>query len=470
MRTLAAWVAVAVIVAAAQSQALAAKDFPTHVDFQETGARWETLPEAVKHVFVQDGKRVWYELDNNSDHTDLASIERIIRAEFEKPAPQLYGAGVQLFETGGRVWFRNHAGTVLISYDGKDLKEYPVEEGPRDKHFYVGICPNTRPDNGERLGPNCQVGGTVFIAESCGVFTATGERTDYHRMTDVAPLERGGLNYPRLVPEPDGQGALASMAVRGRLILHRWREGRWTEIDVPQEFPADKAISVAPWVRGAMVFCDGRVNFVPYERVTMKVFHNLVARLGDKEFKVREEATQELMALAPILGPNLNTVRKETQDPEIRARLDRALAVSEPRQGEPRIGDIELKEPHLALSEAGWMYVGASKIYEDGRDLGRGTVLFKPDGKYRIFAGDDFYYVLGWDTRPLVVKEHALLWTHDGNHGGAHLLDVEKGKFVASPPDPNKGRPQAVKSDGTVYMNTPGVFRPSVEDLPPAAP
>jgi len=464
MRTILAC-AVSAAIMAADPLPLAAKEFPTHVDIQETNAKWQWLPEAVKKVFVQDGKRVWYELDYNGPRDDLAGVERIIRGQFNKPSPQLFGASVQLFETGGRVWFRTHSGEMLLSYDGKDLSEYPAHgEG----HYYVGTCTNTGVESSLRYkhGANCQVGRTVFIAESHGVLCVTDGKADYHAMTDAAPLDRGELNYPVVVLEADGQGVLAHLKVNGRMILHRWRDGLWKPIEVPGVFREAGVVEVAPWPDGVWVFQQWQaVCFVPYEKPAGKVLDDLVARLGHKEFAAREEATQRLMTVGVDIRKALEEMRKAATDPEIKVRLDRILAVTEPRRGEPRIGDLELKEPALGLSEGGWMYVQASKIYEDGLDRGRGVALFKPGGNYRLFLGEDFYRAFGYHIKPLVVKEHALIWTSDSDGQGPKLFDVEKGKFVAAVSKPATCWSHAVKSDGTVYTGNPvGVFRPSGEE------
>jgi hypothetical protein len=427
-----------------------AERFPTHVDIPESNAKWQVLPEAIHGACVQDGKRVWYELEHPAQKENLEVVEKIIRDQFDKPNPQLYGASIQFFETGGRVWFRSHSGETLLSYDGKVFQRYPPVGV---NHHYVGSCPNTGISQSldYRHGANGQVGPTVFLAESHGVLCVTGDKPSYHPLTEADPLKRGLLNYPVISLEPDGQGVLAHVVVDGQVILHRWRGGQWSEIPVPAKVAT--RVEVAPWADGAWIFpMDDLAFFVEYPKAGGTLLEQLVAELGDKEFAVRDRATKRLIEIGSPYRKQIEAARQAATDPEVRVRLDKVLVATRVEDKMTHLGGLGLKRPSLGLCEGGWMYVKADAIIENGEDRGPGVVLAKPGGEYRLFLGKPVCDAFAWTTKPLVLKEHSLIWTGSWQGQGAQLFDVEKGAFVLNAPDPAFRWPHAVMSDGTVIL------------------
>lgn len=69
---------------------------------------------------------------------------------------------------------------------------------------------------------------------------------------------------------------------------------------------------------------------------------NLVKKLGHEDFKVREEAQKELEKMGPEILPRLKKALKETDDPEIRTRLEQIIE----KQEKPEAGEIPPEE-HL---------------------------------------------------------------------------------------------------------------------------
>src|SRR3954453_21052422 len=67
----------------------AAKD---HVDIALRNVRWQALPDAVHRVYAGPDGRVWYELFCTESPEDSAELRKRVEREFNKPAPQLYGA------------------------------------------------------------------------------------------------------------------------------------------------------------------------------------------------------------------------------------------------------------------------------------------------------------------------------------------------------------------------------------------
>jgi len=379
-----------------------------------------------------------------------------------------------MFESNGRVWFVTHSCETLLSYDGKTFVEYACEGKGR---WFKTTCPNTGLSEASRAryGCNAEVDKTVFFAGSHGVLTVTGDKSNYHELTAVPPAERGNLNYPTIVAEADKLGVIAYVVVDGKMILHRWRKGKWTEIVVPGKFP--KITAVVPWSNGVWIFRQWQsMHFLRYPKGDAGTVRDLVARLGDDKHAIREDATKRLVAMGVAIMDDLIEARKATDDPEVIFRLDKVLAASKPTPGASRIGCLELKNPGLGLFEGGWMYITSTGISEDGINRGIGVALVKPDGTHKFFLGRQFATAFGYDAKPLVVKEHAFIWTgyHNNGNPGAMLLDVEKGAFVADFHHAAFWWPNAVKSDGTVYLRqgaTPHaprtiVFRPPVA-IPP---
>jgi hypothetical protein len=474
MRTIAALIALAAALAACAALP-AAEKFPMHVDIPESDAKWQVLPEQVRGVYVQDGKRVWYELNHQDQKEDLTVVEKIIRDQFDKPSPQLYGAEIQFFEPGGRVWFTANRGEVLMSYDGKVFNRYAAQGQNR---YYVGSCPNTGTAyySSCRSGPNCQVGDTIFFAESQGVLCVTGEKSSYHLMTDLGPLARPSIHNLVISLEPDGKGILAHIVINSRLILHRWRDGQWKE--VPVSGIVANPVDVAPWPDGVWVFQQGAYAvFVSYDGLTDKVVDDMVEELGRGEYANREKATERLISMAQLVRSKLEKAMKATDDPEIRVRLGKVLAAAPRTEAMSRLGRLGLQKPVLAIKEGGWIYVQARRITEDGKDRGPGMVLVKPGGDYRLFLGQGVFDAFEDGIKPLVLKEHALIWT-GCFRPHAKLFDVEKGEFVLDAPAPQFWWVHAVKSDGTVFLgNCPKphtlpivVFRPDGKDPPKPAP
>ena len=446
-------VALAVVMTACSVQAAAGAS-PTHVEIKETGERWETFPEEVCAVFVQDGKRVWYELAHPARREDLVTVKKIIKEQFNRPNPQVFGVSPVLFEPDGRVWFSTHSCRTMLSYDGKSFGEYPSEG---ETHYYVGSCPNTgiAQSMGYRHGCNATVGETVFLAESHGVLSVTADKPSYHLMTSTPPLKRSRLNYPVVVPEADGLGVLAHLEVDGEMILHRWRNGKWSEIDVPRKFSTSGIGAVVPWNQGAWVFQQGdSMTFVRYQKLDDRTFGDMAARLGDEKYADREEATKRLISMGAEISKELKCILQVTSDPEVIMRLKRVLAATRPKPGVSYIGPLQLEKPRLGLYEGGWMYITSKNIVDDGEERGMGVAVIKPDGDYELFLGESVFQAFGYDAKPLVVEQHAMIWTGHRNQPnvGAKLFDVAKGTFTETVSDSSFWWPHAVKSDGTVFL------------------
>ena len=337
------------------------------------------------------------------------------------------------------MWFRTRSNDILLSYDGKVFKRYPAHG---QGHSYVGTCPNTGIAEVQlyRYGANWQVGETVFLAESHGVLCVTGDKADYHPLTDADQNDRDGPNNPVISPEPDGKGVLGARRGQRAADTASLRDGHWKEVPVPGTFSGQVVVAgtvvMGPWTDGVWVFQQHvSAFFVRYEGLSDKALDEMVAELGHKEYAVREKATARLVAFAAQIRDRLEKTLKATDDPEIRHRLAKVLSATAAKEGVSQLGPLELQRPALSLCEGGWMYVQAEKITEDGKDRGPGVVLAKTGGEYRLFLGNEVYESFDYGPNPLVAKEHALIWT-GFYKPRAKLFDVEKGAFVLALPRP----------------------------------
>ena len=89
---------------------------------QLANTSWQALPSGVMAVLVGLDGRLWYDCLTYT----ASSPERLkaaIETEFARPAPQIRGCRIVLFEPGGRVWFYEGSKHVLIGYDGKQWVE-----------------------------------------------------------------------------------------------------------------------------------------------------------------------------------------------------------------------------------------------------------------------------------------------------------------------------------------------------------
>ncbi|GAH07606.1 unnamed protein product, partial [marine sediment metagenome] len=202
----------------------------------------------VRAVYVGPDNRVWYQLCHPARRENLEVVRRIIEREFDKKSPQLFGARPTLFEPSGRVWFRTHSGRALLGYDGKQW----IERHAKEDHYFTGNCPN----HGRvyRNGYNLFLNGVAFFSESHGILCFDAGNWSYQQMTEILPGERGTINYPVLIPEPDGKGVIAFLKVKEDFILWRWRKGAWEEISLPDAIKPEVVSTVAPRRNGIWVF------------------------------------------------------------------------------------------------------------------------------------------------------------------------------------------------------------------------
>jgi hypothetical protein len=446
---------------------------PQLPDITLKNVRWQELPEEVETVFIGPDQRVWYKLRHPEGLDDLAAIKKMIEGEFAKPAPQLFGAEVALFEPGGRVWFFTHDRKTILGYDGRAWVEHTLP----DEHWLQGTCPH---HGLVRTSPrNVWVGGAAFFADATGYHVYDGKEWKYQNFFDELRAVIGEISP---LPLDDGKTLLVVVERQG---IWKWQGGEWSKAVLPGPVDWTLARSGAAWgdrgvlintVQGALVFCGKPMPDVE--------FATLVKRLGDAAYKVRQDATTELIRLGAPATPMVEKALAAATDPEVRVRLQKVLeTVAGTAPGLPLASDEEplrgmvvaippppppppvklgpyLLQGNGKVSDCmgpALLLAAAADVQEDGNSLGPGLVVAPADGEARFIKGEEIAQALTEAYRgccgPIVLVPGKTVWVPgDGDHA-ARLLDLEKGKFVDEVPRKECGWLHAVRPDGAVFVS-----------------
>ncbi|MBA4387365.1 MAG: hypothetical protein C0404_05250 [Verrucomicrobia bacterium] len=413
-------------------------------------ALWQALPDSVCGVYVGPDQRIWYELDSTgTENPEL--VRRIIRDEFTKPAPQLFGARPVLFEPGGRVWFVTKVERTLIGFDGKDMVERQVEF-PR---LFKGDCPN----HGRRIGRehNQFLESTSFFVESFGVLTFSGGNWAYQQL--AATNTTGFTDTPPvLYPEPDGKGLIAFAREVNNARIWSWRTNAWTEIHLPASISRTNLTAALPFRNGLLLCFKKDIQYLPYAMDVPGEFERLLKQLGADKYRTREDATEALIKMGlPVLAPS-EAALKNSDDPEVRDRLQRVIRQLKPdKTGLSTLGRYRIKDPRLGLYETGGtIYLCASGIESNGVELGSGILVAAPGKEIAALTGPVF--AGSWlsssseYSRPLVSEPGTLIWTPViSPKNTARFIEMTKGLVIQTMPDPAVGWLHAVTKDGTVF-------------------
>ena len=425
-----------------------------HVDITLRNVLWQALPDEVRAVYVGPDQRTWYELRYEPwpMPIDWAHLRGIIEREFRKDSPQVLGVRPVLFESNGRVWFGGtYSPSMLLGYDGHTWIEHAAEKG----HYFEAILPNHGRMEGE--APAVELAGKLFFPDNRGVHCFDGKTWTYKEFLGPRP---GGRDPIVLVPQADGRTLLAAGPQE---VLWQWKAGEWTELDRKALLGDIGTTRLVPWGKeGFWVGSEqGTMFFWKLGVDPAAQFASTLARLGDERFAVREEAAAALIQMGARILPLAEKNRAETDDPEIRLRLDKIIeAFRHPEQAFVPLGPYLLKAPRLLpCDDPGVMYVGSEEIQEGGESVGPGVVVAEVAGRYRLLKGAEFFqaclHLYSGVFWPVVLKPGRFVWLagHRYVRRPARLLDVEKGQFVAEPPEKQVGWLHAVRSDGTVFLS-----------------
>ena len=346
---------------------------PERIDLALRNVLWQTLPDAVQAVSVGPDQRLWCQL-RYAGPEDLAAIRQRIEREFGEKNPQISGASPVLFQSSGRVWFQTADRKRILGYDGHTW----AEQAAAAYNNFQASCPN------HGRGTNCsyaaEVDGCAFFAAAAGVHVYDGKQWTYQAMGAPSNADR----YIRLIPLADGKTLLAPAPLRG---LWQWRGGKWLQIKSPAMVPDKLLENAAPWPGGGLWVQESEVP-QPMSKGGPPPIKNLrfcslggeaegnlaalIARLGDKDFKVREATTDRMLLLGTEAIEPAEKALKATADPEVRARLARVLEVLKGGPQPPVVfGPYRLKQAGLLnVTVPGLVFVTAADIQEGDKPLG----------------------------------------------------------------------------------------------------
>jgi len=217
------------------------------IDIELKDVRWQVLPVEVSMVRVSPDDRPWYLL-NSSDtlpQLRLADIKKVVEREFSKPSPQLRGVGMVFFEAAERtgpgskklkrVWIVCEKNRTLLGYDGTKWNG-PRISGIEDKstwqkryRFFIQLEDEV-----------------VFLNAGWGAHVLRGEGWTYENFRSAGGRKLDDVMKFMGSTWVDADGRTLTVLHSGQystgrgkkrmLVLRRYRDGKWTEIPLPEGF------------------------------------------------------------------------------------------------------------------------------------------------------------------------------------------------------------------------------------------
>jgi len=444
------------------------------LDLRLADEMWQPLPRAVREVWVGPDQRLWITRYPDSV-MDREAVKKHIEREYPRPDPQLQNVRIALFEPNGRVWFSfndyQNGEDWILGFDGREWVERLAPEG---RHFN-GECPNR--GRGRSHGNNLFLDGHAFFPSGGVVHHYDGEKWDTREFWP-ATLPRHNEHAPKLEPEPDGKGLLALVPM-GNAPLARWRGGRWSLMPGPTGMAPDTWIwTAAPITNGAWLRdSDRRPTFVEFEEAIGEEHRSvdiraLITFLDNEDYRVREDATRQIIALGRSALPELLAAEAEATHPEVRGRIRRAIQeITAPppnarvsARRTTRIGEFEVGPTHMLFPDGfGNVYVGSRTVTREGdAESGPAVLRISRDGKVsEIGRGEralarwgNLRVEWGYESGPLAVDGGKFIWTTgDRIHVPPALIEAATGKVLAEVPDPEYHYLLAARADGTLFVD-----------------
>jgi len=481
-----------------------AKEFPQNVGpIKLADVRWQVLPDAVEAVFVGPDDRVWYQLKyisslagvplskrrvddpawhrlkSRAEERDRSLVRRIVAEQFNRAAPQLFGARPVLFEPEGRVWFLTDGNRLLLGYDGTRWIEYTAPEG----HRFTGNCPN----HGRLYGPgyNLKHGHTLFFAGTHGVHCFDGKNWHYQPVLDDQlehrPHQRGPFVVPHmeLYAEPDGHGVLATCPLIPPEAW-RWRKGVWRRIDLTSERITDVLPSEKDGVW--LLTRSHGVEFLPLSEPihASEGFDALLTELNAADTgEARATVGDRMVARGVSIMPKIERALDETYDHDVINELVRVLEVLT-QGGRTRMGGYEVGQLRLlhCNSQNGRCVFAVRGVSKDGTPLGYGTLTLN-DGDEGTFHActepAEWWDTYFWSISGLLsTRDRGGLWVADRRADSRpRLLNLRAGRVIDEIPVSGFRVLHAIRRDGTIFVATNypgqhavlvGVYRPGKPD------
>jgi hypothetical protein len=437
-------------------------------------ARFQALPREVRRVCVGPDGRTWFSLDaalldaGRAAAESVADFKNRLAREFAEKSPQVYGGDLALFEPGGRVWFFLPRQSLLLGYDGKTWIDHPL---PDVNDRVIGYCLTRGGCTAGRA--NRFARDTAWFICARGILRFDGKDWSHQALSDNPPPNSASV---ALAVSPDGKTVAACQTSTAVGVATYWlhRNGQWTSCQATANDPrnpggnrrlASLALSDAETLW--LAYSNGQLECVSLGAeeppVDDPAVAELIGRLADDDFAVRQRATRELLARGSSIKPQLEKALEGQLDAERDFRLKLILQSFLPKPATPgRIppsdfGGVQVTYARqLFQAPAGKVGVIAQNLRDADLRLGSGIAILEGDGRAKVifpknvsFTG--FNYLN--ENLPVFLDEGRRAWWPRNLAGEAvQLLDAESGEVLDSAPAPMFGGVQAVSAEGRIFL------------------
>ena len=419
-----------------------------------TDVTWQSLPAEVEDVYVEGGERCWFVMKSeNGVKEKIDAIKKNIASAFAKKNPQISGATPALFAPDGRTWFLTRSTGVLIGYDGKTW----ISANPPKGDAFTGNCLGNGRRNG--AGWNMYVDGSAFF-----ILHNSIARFDGKKWSSLAiPNQKLGLQSfpPQLVAIPGTKKML--LFSPGANVIKKWQDGKWVQLPA-LTLPARSVLrNVVARKDGEYLLFTTNGFVYPWKLSNTptqapKKLGMLIKQLASDDWKLRNQATEAIIALGPEMLPYLAKALGEATDMEVRARLESVIARYTPSsQRFTKIGPYTVSSSNLRYTWPDGKYIVGGRVHIPGGKSGYGVVIAGENGKEKCFQGKEF--MKSWpmwdvtDSGALASGDGKFIFLTGINRKRPALaLEVASGKinFMLNK---NYTRLQAVLDDGTVFVS-----------------
>lgn len=421
----------------------------------------EASPD-ILDVNVGPDQRVWYQVRPQQKLAwKFEPLKAIIEREFTESSPQIPAFVPVLFESNGRVWFKQNQGRELVGYDGKTWQQCPIEG--EDQQITGREAGHTR---ASRESPCIEVDGRCYFPAEHGVHVFDGTQWTFQPFSVPNPEANDYPNYFLRRAPDDGKAMVLVTGMNSGLWRHS--AAGWKR----------RALNPLPAVESVAITCD-TLFMRTDERTIMSMplpqpapeeqVRKLVAALGSSVFAQRQQAMTQLSKLGMTAASALQQAADSSPDHEVRARARRLLSRLTPHVPSAadafQIGSYELKEV-LAMNEdsRGAVYLLSNHVFEGTTDLGPGLLVIHPTGRVQLIRDPDLLAHISETRANIVLRvsdRHAWMPGYP-----VCYVDLEEGRLVLVVSPPAYYFPVVALPDGSVFVegSDMAVIQPNMPD------
>lgn len=441
-----------------------------NVDVTLRSVQWQVLPATVTSVSISPDDRCWYRLERTplsyTQRLSPAQVQRVVEAEFAKPAPQLQGLGSLWFERQGvcgpdrsklkRVWLT--AGPSLMGYAGTPGRW--IERGTHS-HAWEAMA---------------QLSDGVYFFDKTSAHRFDGNTWTLQEImpgeTAGTPsrAERMGNKRFECLTDDDGRGMVV-ICRSSKSGVWRCRQSKWTQLPLGSD--PKRPVEIASAVRFGNRLCLQMGGWVDLDldqdadRLAAQV-KTLVAALGSAKMAERDAAFAKLQAMGQAVLPLLRDELAKAADPEASARLQelvRQLATA----GKPGIAgpaNLPARLTAMYADDGGNVYMEGQT--EPGGRIERTLAIRRGDGK--CVEPPEEWTRWSWRSARAVPGTNGnQVWVPSSSDHQLRLYDLAEMKVLCQFPhqNPNDNPVAAIRADGTVFLkawSSLTVYQPRQKD------